>query len=106
MSLRCAVRVRISGLSAAQAGTVMEALGPDNAGAPPGLDISMAEEEGEEIGTRALVIECTSSDGGDGDGGNDAESGDLRALGRLIGTVDEMLEHAQVSLRVVTEKDA
>lgn len=93
MSLRCAVRVRISDLSESQAGSVIAALEPDNAGMPEGLGVAARYGEGEEDGAgRTLTLEF---EGAEDDGGA------AHAMGSLVGTVDEVLEHVQVALKVM-----
>ena len=99
MSLRCAVQVRISDLSESQAGSVIAALEPDNAGMPKGLGVAARyDEEGDGAG-RILTLEFEGvEEEGDGeeDGGRAAH-----AMGSLVGTVDEVLEHVQVALKVM-----
>lgn len=92
MSLRCAVRVRISDLSESQAGSVIAALEPDNAGMPEGLGVAARYGEGEDGAGRTLTLEF---EGAEDDGGA------AHAMGSLVGTVDEVLEHVQVALKVM-----
>ncbi len=92
MSLRCAVQVRISDLSESQAGSVIAALEPDNAGMPEGLGVAARyDKEGDGTG-RTLTLEFEGVE----DGVRAAH-----AIGSLVGTVDEVLEHVQVALRVM-----
>ncbi len=92
MSLRCAVRVRISDLSESQAGSVIAALEPDNAGMPEGLGVvARYDKEGGGAG-RTLTLEF--------EGVEDGERA-AHAMGSLVGTVDEVLEHVQVALKVM-----
>lgn len=97
MSLRCAVQVRISDLSESQAGSVIAALEPDNAGMPEGLGVAARyDKEGGATG-RTLTLEF---EGVEDDGGKDG-GGAAHAMGSLVGTVDEVLEHVQVALKVM-----
>ena len=59
---------------------VRRALEPDNTGFPPGLSLDVRVAGG------GLVLDFRSAGGG---------------MGRLAGTVDEVLEHVQVALGVV-----
>lgn len=93
MSLRCAVQVRISDLSESQAGSVIAALEPDNAGMPEGLGVAARYGEGEDDGAgRTLTLEFE---------GVEDDGGAAHAMGSLVGTVDEVLEHVQVALKVM-----
>lgn len=98
MSLRCTVQVRISGLSESQAGSVIAALEPDNVGMPKGLGVAAryGEKEDEAGSTLTLEFEDVEEDGGERNGGRAAH-----AMGSLVGTVDEVLEHVQVALKVM-----
>lgn len=98
MSLRCAIQVRISDLSESQAGSVIAALEPDNAGMPEGLGVAARyDKEGGATG-RTLTLEF---EGVEEDGGGKDDRGAAHAMGSLVGTVDEVLEHVQVALRVM-----
>ena len=103
MSLRCSVQVRIEGLSDTQSSTVMDALSPDNTSMPKGLAVAMRDEEqaGQGDKLRTLIIECTGDEGSLDKRG----SGASRVMGHLVGTIDEVLEHVQVSLKVM-DRDA
>lgn len=92
MSLRCAVRVRISDLSESQAGSVIAALEPDNAGMPEGLGVAARYGEGEDGAGRTLTLEFE---------GVEDDGRAAHAMGSLVGTVDEVLEHVQVALKVM-----
>lgn len=98
MSLRCAVQVRISDLSESQAGSVIAALEPDNSGMPEGLGVAAryGKEEGDGA-DRTLTLEF---EGVEDDGGKDGGRS-VHAMGSLVGTVDEVLEHVQVALKVM-----
>lgn len=93
MSLRCAVQVRISDLSESQAGSVIAALEPDNAGMPEGLGVAARYGEGEDGAGRTLTLEF--------EGVEEEDGGAAHAMGSLVGTVDEVLEHVQVALKVM-----
>ncbi len=92
MSLRCAVRVRISDLSESQAGSVIAALEPDNAEMPEGLGVAARYGEGENGAGSTLTLEFE---------GVEDDGGAAHAMGSLVGTVDEVLEHVQVALKVM-----
>lgn len=79
MSLRCQVRVTLNNIPREKAEAVRRALEPDNVDFPEnlGLEVKGADD--------CLVFDFRS--GGD--------------MGGLIGTVDEVLEHVQVALRVI-----
>lgn len=94
MSLRCAVRVRISDLSESQAGSVIAALEPDNAGMPEGLGVAARYGEGEDGAGRTLTLEFEGVE-------EEEDGGAAHAMGSLVGTVDEVLEHVQVALKVM-----
>ena len=94
------MQVRISDLSESQAGSVIAALEPDNAGMPKGLGVA-ARYGGEGDGAgRTLTLEFEGveeeEEDGERDGGRAAH-----AMGSLVGTVDEVLEHVQVALKVM-----
>lgn len=78
MSLRCKVRIVLDDVPQGGTKTVLEALGPDNIDFPDGLSLGMRDEQG------GLVLEFA----GDGN------------MSRLAGTIDEVLEHMQLALRV------
>ena len=98
MSLKCRVRVNIEGLAPDEAEAVRGALEPDNVGMPDGLHVAAAPDGGDP--PSGLILEFfMDADGGrkEGEGRDDSQ----RAMGRLIGTVDEVLEHVQVALKVI-----
>lgn len=73
---RCRVRVRLAGLPGGAARAASEALGPDNAGFPPGQSMEVR------AGPDSLELEFR-ADG---------------SLASLACTVDEVLSHVQASL--------
>jgi len=79
MSLRCQVRVTLNNIPREKAEAVRRALDPDNVDFPEDLGLEMRSAGG------GLVFDFKSS-------------GDMR---KLVGTVDEVLEHVQVALRVI-----
>ena len=79
MSLTCRVRIALNNMSAEKTGAVRGALEPDNTDFPEGLSLSIEDADGGLV----FVFE---SEGG---------------MGHLIGTVDEVLGHVQVALRVI-----
>ena len=96
-SLRCAVQVRIEGLSEAEAASVREALEPDNVRIPKGLDVAVTTGGKDGTTPEDLIMEFAEEEEED-----DIEDGKTSPfMGHLVGTVDEVLEHAQVALRVI-----
>ncbi len=79
MSLTCQVQVVLSNLSKEKAETVKKALEPDNVNFPEGLSLYV-----ENIDNK-LVFNFESKDN----------------MKQLIGTIDEVLEHVQVALKVI-----
>ena len=79
MSLKCQVQVVLNNISKEKAETVKNALEPDNVNFPEGLSLYV-----ENIDNK-LVFNFESKDN----------------MKQLIGTIDEVLEHVQVSLKVI-----
>ncbi len=79
MSLTCQVQVVLNNISKEKAETVKKALEPDNVNFPEGLSLYV-----ENIDNK-LVFNFESRDN----------------MKQLIGTIDEVLEHVQVSLKVI-----
>jgi soluble cytochrome b562 len=79
MSLTCQVQVILNNISKAKAETVKKALEPDNVNFPEGLSLYV-----ENIDNK-LVFNFESNDN----------------MKKLIGTVDEVLEHVQLALKVI-----
>jgi len=79
MSLTCQVKVILNNISKEKAETVKKALEPDNVNFPEGLSLYV-----ENIDNK-LVFNFESRDN----------------MKQLIGTIDEVLEHIQVSLKVI-----
>lgn len=79
MSLTCQVQVILNNLSKEKAETVKKALEPDNVDFPEGLSLYI-----ENIDNK-LVFNFESKEG----------------MKKLIGTIDEVLEHVQVALKVI-----
>lgn len=79
MSLTCRVRIALNSLEGGEAGAVRRALEPDNVNFPDGLSLRVDESAG------GLVLEF------EGTGG----------MGRLAGTIDEVLGHVQAALGVI-----
>ncbi len=78
MSLTCRVRITLDSVSGHRARAVEKALEPDNVDFPEKLSLHVENVNGK------LVFDFDNH-------------GDL---GKLIGTIDEMLEHIHVALRV------
>lgn len=79
MSLTCQVQVILNNISKEKAETVKKALEPDNVNFPEGLSLHM-----ENIDNR-LVFNFESKEN----------------MKKLIGTIDEVLEHVQIALKVI-----
>ncbi len=79
MSLTCQVQVILNNISKEKAEAVKKALEPDNVNFPEGLSLYV-----ENIDNK-LVFNFESRDN----------------MKQLIGTIDEVLEHVQVSLKVI-----
>ena len=79
MSLTCQVQVILNNISKEKAETVKKALEPDNVNFPEGLSLYV-----ENIDNK-LVFNFESKEN----------------MKKLIGTIDEILEHVQVALKVI-----
>ena len=79
MSLTCQVQIVLNNLSKEKAHTAKKALDPDNVNFPPGLSLSV-----ENIDNK-LVFNFENEDN----------------MKKLIVTVDEVLAHVQVALKVI-----
>ena len=79
MSLTCKVQIVLSNISNEKANTVQKALEPDNVNFPEGLTLHI-----EKIDNK-LIFNFGSKDN----------------MNKLIGTVDEVLEHVKVALEVI-----
>jgi len=79
MSLTCQVQVILNNLSKEKANTVKKALEPDNVNFPEGLSLYV-----ENIDNK-LVFNFESKEN----------------MKKLIGMIDEVLEHVQVALKVI-----
>ena len=79
MSLTCQVQVTLNNISKEKAETVRKALEPDNVNFPKGLSLYVKNIDNK------LVFNFESKD----------------SMKQLVGTVDEVLEHIQVALKVI-----
>ena len=79
MSLTCQVQVVLNNLSEEKANAVKKAIEPDNVNFPEGLSLNVEKTDNK------LVFNFQSS----------------KDMKKLIGTVDEVLEHVQVALKVI-----
>ena len=79
MSLTCKVQIILDNISKEKANTVQKALEPDNVNFPQGLTLDI-----EKIDNK-LIFNFESKNN----------------MNKLIGTVDEVLEHVKVSLEVI-----
>ncbi|BDQ30185.1 MULTISPECIES: KEOPS complex subunit Pcc1 [Nitrosopumilus] len=79
MSLTCQVKVVLNNISKEKAETIKKALEPDNVNFPEGLSLYV-----ENIDNK-LVFNFESK----------------KNMKQLIGTIDEVVEHIQVSLKVI-----
>ncbi|MGY5152425.1 MAG: KEOPS complex subunit Pcc1 [Candidatus Nitrosopumilus sp. bin_6a] len=79
MSLTCQVQVILNNISKEKAETVKKALEPDNVDFPEGLSLYIENID------NSLVFNFESK----------------KNMKQLIGTVDEVMEHIQVALKVI-----
>ena len=79
MSLTCQVKIILDNISKEKAQTVKKALDPDNVNFPKGLSLVVNN-----IDNKVVF--------------NFENEGDMK---KLIGTIDEVLAHVQVSLKVI-----
>lgn len=79
MSLTCQVQVILNNLSKEKAETVKKALEPDNVNFPEGLSLNVENVDNK------LVFNFESREN----------------MKKLIGTIDEVLEHVQLALKVL-----
>ena len=79
MSLTCQIQIILDNLSKEKAQTVKKALDPDNVNFPKGLSLEVENVDNK------LVFNFENED-------------DMK---KLIGTVDEVLSHVQVALKVI-----
>ena len=79
MSPKCQIEIAISNISKEKAKVIERALEPDNVNFPKGLSLEIKEKENQ------LVF-------------NFSNDGDLK---KLIATVDEVLEHVNLSMEVI-----
>ncbi len=79
MSLTCQVQVVLSNISKEKAETVKKALEPDNIDFPEGLSLNVENVDNK------LVFNFQSE----------------KNMKQLIGTIDEVMDHIQVALKVI-----
>ena len=79
MSITCQVQVSLNNITKQKADSVKKALEPDNIDFPKGLSMNVENQKD------ALVFNFQSED----------------IMKKLIGTVDEVLSHIQVALKVI-----
>ena len=79
MSLICKVKITLDNISDEKIDTVQKALEPDNVNFPEGLTLNTEKTDNK------LIFNFESKDN----------------MNKLIGTVDEVLEHVKVSLEVI-----
>jgi tRNA threonylcarbamoyladenosine modification (KEOPS) complex Pcc1 subunit len=79
MSLTCQVKISLNNLSKEKAQTVKKALDPDNVNFPKGLSLDVKNIDNK------VVFNFENED-------------DMK---KLIGTIDEVLAHIQVALKVI-----
>ena len=79
MSLTCQVQVVLNDISKEKAETVQKALEPDNIDFPEGLSLNVENVDNK------LIFNFESK----------------KNMKHLIGTIDEVLEHIQVALKVI-----
>lgn len=78
MSLTCQVRIVLNNISTEKARAIKQALEPDNVDFPEGLRLTIEIKEN-------LVFKFESKD----------------EIRKMTGTIDEILEHVQVALKVI-----
>ena len=79
MSLTCQIQISLNNIAKEKAKTVKKALEPDNVNFPEGLSLNIENMDNK------LVFNFESK----------------KNMKHLIGTVDEMMEHIQVALKVI-----
>ena len=79
MSLTCQIQISLNNIAKEKAKTVKKALEPDNVDFPEGLSLYVENKDNK------LVFNFESK----------------KNMKHLIGTIDEILEHVQVSLKVM-----
>ena len=79
MSQKCKVRINLNEISSKKVSSVKKALEPDNINFPKGLSLDI-EKKG-----NCLIL-------------NFQNEGDMK---KLISTIDEVLEHANIALEVI-----
>jgi len=79
MSLTCQVQIILNNLSKEKAQTVKKALDPDNVNFPKGLSLDVKNIDNK------VVFNFENED----------------SMKKLIGTIDEVLAHVQVALKVI-----
>ncbi len=79
MSLTCQVQIILNNLSKERAQTVKKALDPDNVNFPKGLSLNVKNIDNK------VVFNFENED----------------SMKKLIGTIDEVLAHVQVALKVI-----
>ena len=79
MSLTCQVQIILNNLSKEKAQTVKKALDPDNVNFPQGLSLDVKNIDNK------VVFNFENKD----------------SMKKLIGTIDEILAHVQVALKVI-----
>ena len=79
MSLTCQVKISLNNLSKEKAQTVKKALAPDNVNFPKGLSLDVKNIDNK------VVFNFENED----------------SMKKLIGTIDEVLAHIQVALKVI-----
>ena len=79
MSLTCQVQIILNNLSKEKAQTVKKALDPDNVNFPQGLSLDVKNIDNK------VIFKFESED----------------SMKKMIGTIDEVLAHVQVALKVI-----
>lgn len=79
MSLMCQVQVIINNISEEKADAIKKAIEPDNVNFPEGLSLNIKKM------TNKLIFNFE----------------DKKDIKKLIGTIDEVLEHVQIALKVI-----
>ena len=103
--LRCTVQIKINGLTESESASIRDALEPDNINMPKGLaiDIKCNSNSNKKNDQKSTHHALTLKFEGIEDNTNTSKDKARHAMGHLIGTVDEVLEHVQVAQGVLND---
>ena len=89
--ITCKVQIALNDLSCNEANAIKCALEPDNIKVPDGLHLDVSKD----THGNKLILNFDSVGGGSGSSST--------PLSHLVGTIDEVLEHTGVALKVIRE---